>query len=57
MTTWGSAGTNISTILDVGTRLRGVINFTTWSLYPRRKSPSNPLDRRLVGLIANLYAE
>jgi hypothetical protein len=36
-------------ILDLGTRQRWVVSFTSWSLYPQGKSPSYPLDRRLGG--------
>jgi hypothetical protein len=35
---WGSGGI-APRILDLGTRLRRVVNFTPRSLYPRRKSP------------------
>jgi hypothetical protein len=38
-----------STILDLGTRWRWVVNFTTRPLYPRWNSPRYPLDRRLGG--------
>jgi hypothetical protein len=38
-----------STILDLCTRWRWVVNFTTRRLYPRLKSPRYPLDRRLDG--------
>jgi hypothetical protein len=34
-------------ILDSGTRLRWVVSFTPWPLYPQGKSPWYPLDRRL----------
>jgi hypothetical protein len=37
-----------STILDLGTRWRWVVSFTTRPLYPRGKSPRYP-DRRLRG--------
>jgi hypothetical protein len=36
-------------ILDLGTRLRWVVNFTPRLLYPQGKSPRYPLDRRLGG--------
>jgi hypothetical protein len=38
-----------STILDLGTRWRWVVRFTTRPLYSREKSLSYPLDRRLSG--------
>jgi hypothetical protein len=44
---WGSGGS--STILNLGTRWRRVISFTSLSLYPQGKSPRYPLDRRLCG--------
>jgi hypothetical protein len=33
--------------LNLGTRWRWVVSFTHWLLYPQRKSPWYPLDRRL----------
>jgi hypothetical protein len=44
----GSGGTALS-ILDLGTRWRWVVSFTTRPLYPQRKSLWYPLDRRLGG--------
>jgi hypothetical protein len=38
-----------STFFDLDIRWRGVGSFTTGKLYPRRKSPQYPLDRRLGG--------
>jgi hypothetical protein len=38
-----------STILDLGTRWRWGVSFTSLPLYPRGKSPRYPLDRRLGG--------
>jgi hypothetical protein len=38
-----------STILDLGTRWRRVVSFTSRPLYPRGKRPQYPLDRKLVG--------
>jgi hypothetical protein len=38
-----------STILDLGSRWRWVVSSTTPPLYPRRKRPRCPLDRRLGG--------
>jgi hypothetical protein len=46
---WESGGI-ISRILDLGTRWRRVVNFTLRPLYPQRKRPWCPLDRRLGGL-------
>jgi hypothetical protein len=45
---WGSGGI-APLILDLGTRWRWVVSFTTWPLYPQGKSPWYPLDRRLGG--------
>jgi hypothetical protein len=39
-----------STILDLSTSWRRVVSFTPQLLYPQRKSPQCPLDRRLGGL-------
>jgi hypothetical protein len=39
-----------SSFLDLGTRWRRVVSFTPLPLYPRKKSPRYPLDRRLGGL-------
>jgi hypothetical protein len=39
-----------STILDLGTRCRWVVNFTPRPLYPRGKRPRCPLYMRLGGL-------
>jgi hypothetical protein len=36
-------------ILDLGTRWRWVVTFTSWPLYPQEKSSWYPLDRRLGG--------
>jgi hypothetical protein len=36
-------------ILDLGTRWKWMDSFTPWLLYPQRKSPWYPLDRRLGG--------
>jgi hypothetical protein len=36
-------------ILDLGSRWRWVVSFTTWPLYPQGKRPWYPLDRRLGG--------
>jgi hypothetical protein len=36
-------------ILTLGTRWRCVVSFTTWPLYPRRKSSRYPLNRRVGG--------
>jgi hypothetical protein len=38
-----------STILDLGTRWRCVVSFTSLPLYPRENSPKYLLDRRLGG--------
>jgi hypothetical protein len=35
--------------LDLGTSWRWVVNFTTWPIYPRGRSPQYPLDRRFGG--------
>jgi hypothetical protein len=45
---WGS-GRIAPHILDLGTRLRWVVSFTTRPLYPQGKSPWYLLDRRLGG--------
>jgi hypothetical protein len=45
---WGSGGV-ASRILDLGTRWRWVVSFTTRLLYPQGKSPRYPLSRRLGG--------
>jgi len=37
----------VSFILNVGTKWRGVVNFTHWQLYPQGKIARNPLQRRL----------
>jgi hypothetical protein len=37
-------------ILDLGTRWRWVVSFTSRPLYPQGKSPWHPLDRRLGGV-------
>jgi hypothetical protein len=37
----------ISSFFDIGIRWRSVVSFTPRSLYPQRKSPWYPLDRRL----------
>jgi len=39
----------MSTHLDLGTRWKWVVSFTPRPLYPCRKSPRYPLDRRLGG--------
>jgi len=44
---WGSI---VPRILDLGTRWRWAVSFTFRPLYPQRKSPWYPLDRRLGGL-------
>jgi hypothetical protein len=44
----GSDGT-APRILNLGTRWRWVVSFTPWPLYPQRKSPWYPLNRRLGG--------
>jgi hypothetical protein len=36
-------------LLDLGTRWRWVVSFTSLSLYPQGKNPQSPLDRRLDG--------
>jgi hypothetical protein len=43
---WGSEGI-APLILDLGTRWRWVVSFTTRLLYPQGNSPRYPLDRRL----------
>jgi hypothetical protein len=48
MTYWRSGGI-APRVLDLGTRCRGVVSFTPRPLYPKRKSPWYPLDRRLSG--------
>jgi hypothetical protein len=45
---WGNGGI-ASRILDLGTRWRLVVSFTSRPLYPQGKSPWCPLDRRLGG--------
>jgi hypothetical protein len=45
---WGS-GSIAPHILDLGTSRRRVVSFTPRPLYPQRKSPWYPLDRRLGG--------
>jgi hypothetical protein len=45
---WGSGGIS-PRILDLSTRQKQVVSFTPWPLYPQRKSPWYPLDRRLGG--------
>jgi hypothetical protein len=47
-TYWGSRGI-APWILDLGTRWRRVVSFTTQPLYSQGKSPWYPLDRRLGG--------
>jgi hypothetical protein len=44
----GSGGI-VPRILDLGTRWRWVVSFTSRPLYPQGKSPWYPLDRRLGG--------
>jgi len=39
-----------STILNLSTRWRRVVNLTSQPLYPWEKSPQHPLNRRLGGL-------
>jgi hypothetical protein len=38
-----------STFIDLGSRWRCVVSYTNLPLYPRRKSPRYPLDRKLGG--------
>jgi hypothetical protein len=45
---WGS-GDIAPRILDLGTRWRWAVSFTSLPLYPQGKSPWYPLDRRLGG--------
>jgi len=45
---WGS-GVIAPHVFDLGTRLRSVVSFMPWPLYPQEKSPWYPLDRRLGG--------
>jgi hypothetical protein len=45
---WGSGG-RVPCNPDLGTRWTWVVSFTLLSLYPQRKSPWYPLDRRLGG--------
>jgi hypothetical protein len=45
-----------STTLNLSTRWRFVVSFTSLPLYPRRKIPRYPLNRRLVGPKAGLDA-
>jgi hypothetical protein len=40
----------ISTIIDLSTRLRWIVSFTSRSLYPLRRNPRYPFHRRLCGL-------
>jgi hypothetical protein len=47
-TYWGSVGI-APRIFNIGPRWRWVVSFTPWPLYPRRKSPQYPVDRRLGG--------
>jgi hypothetical protein len=47
-TYWGSGGT-APRILDLGTRWRWVVSFTTRPLYPQGKTPWYPFNRRLGG--------
>jgi hypothetical protein len=47
-TYWGN-GCIAPCILDLGTRWRWVVSFTPRPLYPKKKSPWYPLDRRLGG--------
>jgi hypothetical protein len=44
-------------ILDVGSRLKWVVLFKSWPLYPKEKNPQYLLDRRLRRPQANLNAE
>jgi hypothetical protein len=45
---WGSGGI-APCVLDLVTRWKRVVSFTALPLYPNRKSPWHPLDRRLGG--------
>jgi hypothetical protein len=45
---WGSGGTD-PRILDLGTKWRWMVSFTTRPLYAQGKSPCYPLDKRLGG--------
>jgi hypothetical protein len=45
---WGSGGI-APCILDLGTRWKRVVSFTTRPLYPQEKSPRYPFERRLSG--------
>jgi hypothetical protein len=49
MKTYCGSGGIASRILDLGTRWRCVVSFTTQPLYLQGKSPWYPLDRRLGG--------
>jgi hypothetical protein len=50
MKTYWVSGGIAPPILDLGTRLRYVVTFTSPSLYPQGKNSWYPLDRRLGGL-------
>jgi hypothetical protein len=45
-TYWGS-GDIVPRILNLGNRWRSVVSYTLQSLYPQRKSPWYPMNRRL----------
>jgi hypothetical protein len=49
MKTYCGSGCIAPRILDLGTRWRRVVSFTSRPLYPQRKSPWCPLDTRLGG--------
>jgi hypothetical protein len=49
MKTYYGSGGIASRILDLGTRWRWVVSFTSRPLYPQGKSPRYPLDRKLGG--------
>jgi len=53
---WGSGGID-PRIFYLGTRCRWVVRFMPRPLFSKGKSPSHPLDRRLVEPhgISNLY--
>jgi hypothetical protein len=46
----------LHSFIDLGTRWKWVVSFTLRPLYPQRKSPWYPLDRRLGGFRDGLDA-
>jgi hypothetical protein len=56
MKTYWKSGSKAPRILELDTRWSWVVSFTPQPLYPQRKSPSYPFDRRLVGSCTGLDA-